>query len=129
MTIKRSAAQKEALKFDDLMSEFIDKSHLVFIKKEDSVTLITERNKGKGKSKEKTGFKCLYYDKIRYKKINCFYKYPEKASFSWKSEKDGAQRKRNEIVDNISFIFFIIRNTGQDGHTSSVMIVCVQICN
>ena len=71
------------------MSELIDESCLVFIKKENSVILTTGRNKGKGKNKKKIGFKCLHYGKIRHKKINCFYKHPKKIPSSWKSEKGG----------------------------------------
>ena len=71
-----------------------------------------ERNKGKGKSKEKIEFKYFYYNKMEYKKINYFYKYLEKILFSWKSEKNKIQKKKNEIIDNISSIFFIIRDIG-----------------
>ena len=124
MTAKRSVAQKEAPKLDDLMSELIDESRLVFIKKEDSVALTTGRNKGKDKSKEKTGFKCLHCGKMGYKEIDCFCKHPEKALSSWKSGKGGVQGKRSETADNISSISLITRNTGRGGHTSSAMTVC-----
>ena len=87
--IKWLAVQKEVLKFDNLMLEFINESCLIFIKKEDFVALTTGRNKGKGKSKEKTGFKCFYCDKMRHKKIDCFCKHSEKTPSSWKSGKDG----------------------------------------
>ena len=72
------------------MLEFIDKNHLIFIKKKDSVVFITKRNKEKGKNKEKIGFKYFHYNKIKYKKINCFCKHPKKISSNWKSEKNGA---------------------------------------
>ena len=123
MTTKRSAAQKEAPKLNNLMSEFINESRLTFIKKEDSVALTTGRNKGKGKSKEKIGFKCFYYDKMRHKEIDYFYKHPEKTPSSWKSGKDEIQKKRSETADNISSISLIIRGTGRDRHTSSAMTV------
>ena len=94
------------------MLKLIDESCLVSIKKEDSIALIMGRNKGKGKSKEKTGFKCLHCGKMGYKKINCFCKYLKKVSSSWKSRKSEVQKKRNKIADNTSFIFLIIRDTG-----------------
>ena len=72
------------------MSEFIDESYLVFIKKEDFITLTMKRNKGKDKSKKKIGFKYFYCDKMGYKKINYFYKYLKKVLSSWKSGKDRA---------------------------------------
>ena len=61
------------------MSEFINKSYLAFIKKEDFITFIIKRNKEKDKNKKKTEFKCFYYGKMGYKEIDCFYKYPKKA--------------------------------------------------
>ena len=70
------------------MSEFINKSHLIFIKKKNSVTLITEKNKKKDKNKKKTRFKYFYYNKIKYKKINYFYKHPKKTLSNWKSGKN-----------------------------------------
>ena len=90
MTAKRSAAQKEVSKLNNLMSELIDESCLAFIKKKNSVVLTTGRNKGKGKSKEKIRFKCLHCGKMGYKKIDCFCKYSKKVSSSWKSGKGGA---------------------------------------
>ena len=88
MITKRLAAQKEALKLDDLMSEFIDESRLASIKKEDSVALTTGGNKGKGKGR--IGIKCYHCDKMGYKEIDCFYKHSEKVLSSWKSGKGGA---------------------------------------
>ena len=72
------AAQKKAPKLNNLILKLIDKSHLAFIKKKDFIILIMGRNKEKDKNKKKIGFKYLYCGKIQYKKINCFYKHPEK---------------------------------------------------
>ena len=123
VTAKQSTTQKETPKLDNLMSELINKSRLTSIKKENSVTLTTRRNKRKGKNKKKTGFKCLHYDKMGHKEIDCFRKHPKKAPSNWKSRKSGAQRKRNETADNTSSISLIIRGTGQGRHTNSAMTV------
>ena len=53
VTTKRSAAQKEALKLNNLILEFINKSYLASIKKKNSVTLITGKNKEKNKKKNR----------------------------------------------------------------------------
>ena len=52
MIIKQSAAQKETLKLDNLISELINKNYLVFIKKEDSVILITGKTKKQKKDRD-----------------------------------------------------------------------------
>ena len=111
MITKRSTMQKEALKLNNLILELIDKNYLTFIKKKNFVIFITEKNKKKGKSKKKTGFKYFHYSKIRYKEIDCFYKHLKKTLSSWKFRKDGAQEKRSKTADNISSISLIIRNT------------------
>ena len=121
VTAKRSVAQKEAPKLDDLMSELIDESRLAFIKKEDSIALTTRGNKGKGKGR--IGIKCHHCGKMGHKEIDCFHKHPEKAPSSWKSGKGGAQGKRSEIADNASSISLITRGTDRGGHTSSAMTV------
>ena len=52
MIIKQSAAQKETLKLDNLISELINKNYLVFIKKGILLSLLLGKIKKKTKKRQ-----------------------------------------------------------------------------